>query len=50
MWLIDKSADGAVGQVQNCLFYQTSPPILVDRLAKDCYNIHILKQKEFENE
>ena len=23
MWLIDKSADGAVGQDQNCYFYQT---------------------------
>ena len=26
MWLIDKSVDGTVGQVQNCYFYQTSPP------------------------
>jgi hypothetical protein len=26
MWLIDKSVDDTVGQVQNCLFYQTSPP------------------------
>jgi hypothetical protein len=34
MWLIDKSADGAVGQVQNCLFYQTSPPNNKEREPK----------------
>jgi hypothetical protein len=34
MWLIDKSADGAVGQVQNCLFYQTSPPNNKERERK----------------
>ena len=27
MWLIDKSVDGTVGQVQNCLFCQTSSVI-----------------------
>jgi hypothetical protein len=48
MWLVDKSVDGTVGQVQNCYFYQTSPHILVDIKAIWCYNIHILKQKEFD--
>jgi hypothetical protein len=34
MWLIDKSVDGTVGQVQNCLFYQTSPPNNKEREPK----------------
>jgi hypothetical protein len=41
MWLIDKSVDGTVGQVQNCFFYQTSPPILVDRKINLCYNLDL---------
>jgi hypothetical protein len=34
MWLIDKSVDGTVGQVQNCVFYQTSPPNNKEREPK----------------
>jgi hypothetical protein len=34
MWLIDKSVDGTVGQVQNCYFYQTSPPNSKERERK----------------